>query len=46
MRHRPKRALGHRLGAVDRPAREHLLLEVGGQHGQLEELRDSGAGEP
>src|SRR5690606_31056640 len=37
---------GHRLGAVDGFEGQHLLLEVGGQHQQIEELRDPGAREP
>jgi hypothetical protein len=44
--HRPKRPLGHRLGAVDGFEGQDLLLEVGGQHEQVEELRDPGAREP
>ncbi len=44
--HRPERPLGHRLGAVDGFEGQHLPLEVGGQHEQVEELRDAGAREP
>jgi len=44
--HRPERPLGHRLGAVDGFEGQHLLLEVGGQHEQVEELRDPRSREP
>lgn len=45
-RHHTNAPLGQGLEPIDRLEPEDLLLEVGGQQHQVEELGDPGAGEP